>query len=204
MLFPGAFSLYSGAFFRAFFRACCPLFFLYMFPLGGGPVFCRAFFGGFWVLFPCFFPCFFSCFFSVLFLCLLSCFFSCIFPFFLVLIFVFFFRALGGTQDKQPQYFAFWPVHFLVLFLVVTTSEDRIYTTYQHESTDYCPNMHPFFFRNKCSVPVVFKLIFVASVTFVISPTDGHLSTLSQNWRPCRCITRPMVIVITIFYSCIC
>ena len=123
VLFRVLFPLYSGAFFRAFFRAC-PFSFLYMFPLGGGPVFCRAFFGGFWVLFPCFF----SCFFSVFFLCLLSCFFSCIFSFFLVFFFVLFFRALGGTQDKQPQYFAFWPVLFLVLFLVVTTSEDRKYT----------------------------------------------------------------------------
>ena len=47
-----------------------------------------------------------------------------------------FFRALGGTQDKQPQYFAFWPVRFLVLFLVVTTSEDRIYT-YIHNLCGY-------------------------------------------------------------------
>ena len=66
VLFRVLFPLYSGAFFRAFFRAC-PFSFLYMFPLGGGPVFCSAFFGGFWVLFPCFFPCFFSCFFSVFF-----------------------------------------------------------------------------------------------------------------------------------------
>ena len=127
--FSGGFSTVFWCFFPCIFRAC-PFSFLYLFPLGGGPVFCRAFFGGFWVLFPCFFPCFFSCFFSVFFLCLLSCFFSCIFSFFLVLFFVFFFRALGGTQDKQPQYFAFWPVRFLVLFLVVTTSEDRIYTIY--------------------------------------------------------------------------
>ena len=136
MLFRVLFPPYSGAFFRAFFRAC-PFSFLYMFPLGGGPVFCRAFFGGFWVLFPCFF----SCFFSVFFLCLLSCFFSCIFSFFLVLFlvlfFVLFFRALGGTQDKQPQYFAFWPVLFLVLFLVVTTSEDRKYTIYSYHINKY-------------------------------------------------------------------
>ena len=84
---------------------------------------------------------------------------------------------------------------FQDFFLIITYHHFR---TYQHESTDYCPNMHPFFFRNKCSVQVVFKLIFVAFVTFVTSPTDGHLSTLSQNWRPCRCIRRPMVIVITI------
>ena len=44
--------------------------------------------------------------------------------------FFFFFRALGGTQDKKPQYVAFWPVFFLVFFLVATTSEDRIYTNY--------------------------------------------------------------------------
>ena len=60
------FPLYSGAFFRAFFRAC-PFSFLYIFPLGGGPVFCRAFFGGFWVLF------------SVLFSVLFFVFFFCVF-----------------------------------------------------------------------------------------------------------------------------
>ena len=47
------FCAFPGAFFRA-----CPFFFLYTFPLGGGPVFCRAFFRGFWVFFPCFFLCF--------------------------------------------------------------------------------------------------------------------------------------------------
>ena len=125
VLFRVLFPLYSGALFRAFFRAC-PFSFLYMFPLGGGPVFCRAFFGGFWVLFPCFFSCFFLCFFCAFYRAFFRMFFrsfSCLFS-------CFFFRALGGTQDKQPQYFAFWPVHFLVLFLVVTTSEDRIYTRF--------------------------------------------------------------------------
>ena len=126
VLFRVLFPPYSGAFFRAFFRAC-PFSFLYMFPLGGGPVFCRAFFGAFSVLFFVFFFCVFFCafyraFFRAFFRsfsCFFWCFFSC-----------FFFRALGGTQDKQPQYFAFWPVLFLVLFLVVTTSEDRKYTRY--------------------------------------------------------------------------
>ena len=116
------FPLYSGVFFRACFRAC-PFSFLYMFLPGGGPVFCRGSFGGFWVLFPCFFPFFFRVFFL--------CFFCAFHPVFLRAFFrsfsCFFFRALGGTQDKQPQYFAFWPVRFLVLFLVATTSEDRIY-----------------------------------------------------------------------------
>ena len=125
VLFLVLFSLCSGAFFRAFFRAC-PFSFLYTFPLGGGPVFRRAFFRGFWVFFPCFFSCFLWCFFCVFyrvfFRAFLSFFFSHVFR-------VFFFRALGGTHDKQPQYFAFWPVLFSVLFLVVTTSEDRIYTS---------------------------------------------------------------------------
>ena len=126
VLFLVLFSLCSGAFFRVFFRAC-PFSFLYTFPLGGGPVFCRAFFRGFWVFFPCFFSCFLWCFF----VCLLSCFFSCIFSCFFSYFFSsFFFRALGGARDKQPRYFAFWPVLFSVLFLVVTTSEDRIYTMY--------------------------------------------------------------------------
>ena len=126
VLFLVLFSLCSGAFFRAFFRAC-PFSFLYTFPLGGGPVFCRAFFRVFWVFFPCFFSCFLWCFF-VSFIVL---FFVHLFVLFLVFFFeFFFFRALGGTRDKQPQYFAFWPVLFSVLFLVVTTSEDRIYTTY--------------------------------------------------------------------------
>ena len=69
VLFRVVFPLYSGALFRAFFRAC-PFSFLYLFPLGGGPVFCRAFFGGFWVLFPCFFSFFFSVFFFVPFIVL--------------------------------------------------------------------------------------------------------------------------------------
>ena len=126
VLFLVLFSLCSGAFFRAFFRAC-PFSFLYTFPLGGGPVFCRAFFRVFLVFFPCFFSCFLWCFF-VSFIVL---FFVHLFVLFLVFFFeFFFFRALGGTRDKQPQYFAFWPVLFSVLFLVVTTSEDRIYTIY--------------------------------------------------------------------------
>ena len=127
VLFLVLFSLCSGAFFRAFSRAC-PFSFLYTFPLGGGPVFCRAFFCGFWVFFPCFFSCFLWCFFCVFY----RAFFRAFFRYFSRIFFrVFFFRALGGTRDKQPQYFAFWPVLFLVLFLVVTTSEDRIYTMYR-------------------------------------------------------------------------
>ena len=89
----------------------------------------------------CFLPCFFSWFlgvFSVFFFVLFvvffcvfyRAFFRAFFRSFSRIFFVFFFRALGGTQDKQPQYFAFWPVLFSVLFLVVTTSEDRIYTMY--------------------------------------------------------------------------
>ena len=126
VLFLVLFSLCSGVFFRVFFRAC-PLSFLYTFPLGGGPVFCRVFFRGFWVFFPCFFSCFLWCFFCVFY----RVFFRAFFRFVSRIFFrVLFFRALGGTRDKQPQYFAFWPVLFSVLFLVVTTSEDRIYTTY--------------------------------------------------------------------------
>ena len=104
VLFRVLFPLYSGAFFRAFFRAC-PFSFLYMFPLGGFPVFCPAFFGGFWVLFPCFFPCFFRGFFLCFFLCLLSCFFSCIFFFFLVLFFVLFFSCLGRHPRQATTIF---------------------------------------------------------------------------------------------------
>ena len=126
VLFLVLFSLCSGAFFRALFRAC-PFSFLYTFPLGGGPVFCRAFFRGFWVFFPCFFSCFLWCFFCVFYRAFFRAFFR---SFSRIFFRVFFFRALGGTRDKQPQYFAFWPVLFSVLFLVVTTSEDRIYTTY--------------------------------------------------------------------------
>ena len=126
VLFLVLFSLCSGAFFRVFFRAC-PFSFLYTFPLGGGPVFCRAFFRGFWVLFPCFFSCFLWCLFCVFYRAFFRAFFL---SFSRIFFRGFFFRALGGTRDKQPQYFAFWPVLFSVLFLVVTTSEDRIYTMY--------------------------------------------------------------------------
>ena len=121
------FLCFSGCFFHCIlvlfsvhFFVLVPFLFYICFPLVVVLFFCRA-------IFWCFLGC---CFFSVFFLCLLSCFSSCIFSFFLVLMFVLFFRALGGTQDKQPQYFAFWPVRFLVLFLVVTTSEDRKYTRY--------------------------------------------------------------------------
>ena len=126
MLFRVLFPLYSGAFFRAFFCAC-PFSFLHnMFPLGGGLVFCRAFFGGlgaFSVLFSFFFFC-------VFFVPFIVFFFVHFFVLSRVFFRAFFIRAFGCTQDKQPQYFAFWPVRFLVLFLVVTTSEDRIYTRY--------------------------------------------------------------------------
>ena len=124
--FPGAFFTVFWCFFPCFF-SCLSLFFsIYVFP--------------WW--WSCFLPCFFSWFlgvFSVLFFVLfvvfffvsLSCFFSCIFSFFFSYFFSsYFFPALGGTRDKQPQHFAFWPVLFSVLFLVVTTSEDRIYTIY--------------------------------------------------------------------------
>ena len=123
VLFRVLFPPYSGVFFRAFFRAC-PFSFLYMFPLGGGPVFCRAFFWWFLGAFSVFFFVFFFCVFFVPFIVL---FFVLSRAFFGVFFRAFFFRALGGTQDKQPQYFAFWPV----LFLVVTTSEDRKYTTHR-------------------------------------------------------------------------
>ena len=125
----GIFCAFPGAFFRAFFRAC-PFSFLYMFPLGV-PVFCRAFcwwfLGAFSVLFSVLF---FVLFFCVFFCAFYRAFFRAFFRSFSCLFSCFFFRALSGSQDKQPQYFAFWPVRFLVLFLVVTTSEDRMYTIY--------------------------------------------------------------------------
>ena len=130
--FPGAFSTVFWCFFPCIF-SCLSLFFsIYVSPwwwscflpcffwwfLGA---FFRAFLRAFFrVFFLCFFCAFYRAFFRAFFRSF-SCLFSC-----------FFFRALGGTQDKQPQYFAFWPVRFLVLFLVVTTSEDRKYTIYVH------------------------------------------------------------------------
>ena len=84
----------------------------------------------FLVVFGCFFRAFFRAFFLCFFCALYRAFFRAFFRSFSCFFSCFFFRALGGTQDKQPQYFAFWPVLFLVLFLVVTTSEDRKYTRY--------------------------------------------------------------------------
>ena len=85
----------------------------------------------FFVVFGCFFRVFFRAFCGVFFVSFIVFFFRAFFRSFSRMFFrVFFFRALGGTRDKQPQYFAFWPVLFSVLFLVVTTSEDRIYTNY--------------------------------------------------------------------------
>ena len=151
--FPGAFFTVFWCFFPCIF-SCLSLFFsIYVSPWWWS-CFSPCFFRGFWVFFPCFFSCFLWCFF----LCLLSCFFSCIFSFFFSHFFrVFFFRALGGTQDKQPQYFAFWPVLFSVLFLVVTTSEDRIYTSYSMREQTFLkvfPNSkEPIRFYSSCSHP---------------------------------------------------
>ena len=115
--FPGAFSTVFWCFFPCIF-SCLSLFFsIYVSPWWWScflPCFFWWFLGAFSVLFFCFFCAFYRAFFRAFFRSF-SCFFSC-----------FFFRALGGAQDKQPQYFAFWPV----LFLVVTTSKDRKYTIY--------------------------------------------------------------------------
>ena len=133
--FPGAFFTVFWCFFPCIF-SCLSLFFsIYVSP--------------WW--WSCFSPCFFSCFlgvFSVLFFVLFVVFFFVsfivrffvhFFVLFLAFLSCFFFRALGGTQDKQPQYFAFWPVLFSVLFLVVTTSEDRIYTIYTLPESNIAP-----------------------------------------------------------------
>ena len=132
--FPGAFSTVFWCFFPCIF-SCLSLFFsVYVSPWWWScflPCFFWWFLGAFSVLFSVlFFVFFFLCFFCAFYRAFFRAFFrsfSCLFS-------CFFFRALGGTQDKQPQYFAFWPVLFLVLFLVVTTSEDRIYTMYNPSS----------------------------------------------------------------------
>ena len=115
VLFRVLFPLYSDAFFRAFVRAC-PFSFLNMFPLGGGPVFCRAFFGGFWVLFSVLFFVFFLCFFCAFYRAFFraffrsfSCFFSC-----------FFFVPWAAPKTSNHNILHFGPCVFLVLFLVVT------------------------------------------------------------------------------------
>ena len=78
------FPLCSGAFFRAFF-CVCPFSFLYTFPLGGGPVFCRAFFVFFFVFF-----------FWVFFIVLFSL-------HFFVLFLVFFFRVFFSCLGWHPR-----------------------------------------------------------------------------------------------------
>ena len=115
----------------------------------------------FYICFPLVVVLFFAVLFSVLFFVFFFCvffvpfivLFSCIFSFFLVLIFVLFFRALGGTQDKQPQYFAFWPVRFLVLFLVVTTSEDSCWKsseTILHDDSHIILRSRLYFWLKHC------------------------------------------------------
>ena len=124
--FPGAFFTVFWCFFPCFF-SCLSLFFsIYVSP------WVVLFFAVlFFVVFGCFFRAFFRAFCGVFLVSFIVLFFVHFFVLFLVFFFrVFFFRALGGTRDKRPQYFAFWPVLFSVLFLVVTTSEDRIYTIY--------------------------------------------------------------------------
>ena len=104
VLFLVLFSLCSGAFFRA-----CPFSFLYTFPLGGGPVFCLAFFRGFWVFFPCFFSCFLWCFF----VCLLSCFFSFFFSYFFS---CFFFVPWVAPETNNHNILHFGPCFFRCFF----------------------------------------------------------------------------------------
>ena len=112
VLFLVLFSLCSGAFFRAFFRAC-PFSFLYTFPLGGGPVFCRAFFRGFWVFFPCFFSCFLWCFFCVFY----RAFFRAFFVLFLVFFFEFFFFVPWvAPETNNHNILHFGPCFFRCFF----------------------------------------------------------------------------------------
>ena len=66
------------------------------------------------------------------------------------------------------------------LLLIITYHHFR---AYQHEKYRLLSEYASIFFLKTCSVQAVFKLIFVASVTFVTSPTDGHLSTLSHAFK---------------------
>ena len=119
--------------FSVLFFVLVPFLFYIRFPLVVVLFFAVLFF----VVFGCFFRAFFRAFCGVFFVSFIVFFFVHFFVFFLIFFFrVLFFRALGGTRDKQPQYFAFWPVLFSVLFLVVTTSEDRIYTMYTKRLRD--------------------------------------------------------------------
>ena len=112
VLFLVLFSLCSGAFFRVFFRAC-PFSFLYTFSLGGGPVFCRAFFRGFWVFFPCFFSCFLWCFF----LCLYRAFFRAFFRSFSRIFFrVIFFLPWVAPETNNHNILHFGPCFFRCFF----------------------------------------------------------------------------------------
>ena len=114
--------------FSVLFFVLVPFLFYIRFPLVVVLFFAVLFF----VVFGCFFRAFFRAFCGVFFVSFIVLFFVHFFVLFLVFFRVVFFRALGGTRDKRPQYFAFWPVLFSVLFLVVTTSEDRIYTIYMY------------------------------------------------------------------------
>ena len=173
--FPGAFSTVFWCFFPCIF-SCLSLFFsIYMFPLGGGPVFCRAFFGGVWVLFPCFF----SCFFSVFFLCLLSCFFSCILSFFLVLIFVLFFSCLGRHPRQATTIFCILARAF---FGAVSgghyTSEDRIYTI-------HCPDIFTYIYLHHLTFGYLFLF-----PRFLPEATKLNTSVVAR-WEPTDLVSVP-------------
>ena len=112
VLFLVLFSLCSGAFFRAFFRAC-PFSFLYTFPLGGGPVFCRAFFRGFLVFFPCFFSCFLWCFFCVFYRVFFRAFFR---SFSRIFFRVFFFVPWVAPETNNHNILHFGPCFFRCFF----------------------------------------------------------------------------------------
>ena len=112
--FPGAFStVFTGAFFRAFFRAC-PFSFLYTFPLGGGPVFCRVCFRGFWMFLGVFSV--FS--FRVFFVSFIVFFFVHFFVLYLVLFFVcfFFFVPWVALKTNNHNILHFDPCFFRCFF----------------------------------------------------------------------------------------
>ena len=120
----GIFCAFPGAFFHCVLVLFSVLFFVlvpFLFYIRFFLVVVLFFAVLFFVVFGCFFRAFFRAFCGVFFCVFFRVFFRSFSRIF--------FRALGGTRDKQPQYFAFWPVLFSVLFLVVTTSEDRIYTS---------------------------------------------------------------------------
>ena len=172
VLFRVLFPPYSGAFFPCIFSCLSPFLFYICFPLVVVLFFAVLFLVVFGCFFRAFFPCFFFCVFFVPFIVLFFVhFFVLSRAFFGAFFRAFFFVPWAAPKTSNHNILHFGPCFFLVLFLVVTTSEDRKYTRY---------GKYPIIYRVLC-IPggAGFQLS-----TVVPRKTEGYWTRAPRLWIP--------------------